>query len=89
MPAINKMDAKEFEKNKLDLLYQKNLQKLNAVLAFGTVGAITILAAYVTNPIALWQTFTIIAVILFGAAIFYKNINRDLDSLIGKIEKLK
>lgn len=84
-----KMNSKEFEKNKLDLIYQKNLQKLNAVLAFGMVGAITVLAAFVTNPQALLQTFLTLVVVVIVAFVFYKKISKKIDDLIEKNREIK
>ena len=83
------MDAKDFEKNKLDLIYQKNLQKLNAALAFGSVGTITVIAAYITNPALFRITSIIIAIILAMSLIAYARISRDMDVIISKIDKLK
>ncbi len=83
------MDSNEFEKNKLDLIYQKNLQKLNAVLAYGTVGAITVIAAYIANPLAVRQTIIIALFIVLSALALYIKVSGQLDKIIDKIDKLK
>jgi len=78
----------DFEKNRLDLAYKRQLAHLNAVLLLFTIGLLPFLGTFIWDK----ENFTIgfiIATIIFLIAIFwYKRINDTLKKISKQIKKL-
>ncbi|MBI5553998.1 MAG: hypothetical protein HY917_04650 [Candidatus Diapherotrites archaeon] len=61
----------EIRKNRLDLQYQKQLQKYNALLIFITTGILGFIGGILTNPTYALIILLFSAIVVLGGLIYY------------------
>ncbi|MBD3263371.1 hypothetical protein GF374_03255 [Candidatus Woesearchaeota archaeon] len=86
---ISKMEKVKLEKNRLDLIYQRYLQQLNAILAFGTMGSLTIIALLISANVNLANGVLIVTVISIIALVLYMLTIDKMKNILNKIGSLK
>tara|TARA_Y100000310_G_scaffold243038_1_gene247399 strand:- start:1750 stop:1998 length:249 start_codon:yes stop_codon:yes gene_type:complete len=79
---------KSFEKNRLDLAYQRQLHYLNGVLALATVGIFSFLGTFIWNREFLLQGLIIVTIFLIVAYYFHNKIDKNLKEISNKIKEL-
>ncbi|MBS3100154.1 hypothetical protein J4463_02975 [Candidatus Pacearchaeota archaeon] len=80
--------SKSFEKNRLDLAYQKQLHYLNGVIALGTIGILSFIGTFIWNKENLKIGVIIVTTILIIDYLWYKNIDNSLKEISLKIKAL-
>jgi hypothetical protein len=79
---------KEFEKNRLDLAYQKQLHYLNGVITLATVGAVTFLGTFIWNKDYLLIGFIIVIIFIIIAYYLHNKIDKNLKAISNQIKEL-
>lgn len=79
---------KEFEKNRLDLAYQRQLYYLNGVIALGTIGAVTFLGTFIWNKDYLLIGLIIVTIFIIIAYYLHNKIDQNLKAISNKIKDL-
>ena len=79
---------KEFEKNRLDLAYKRQLHYLNAVLLLATVGILSFISTFIWKRELLFQGFFLSILILIIVYFWYKKIDNALKSISDQIKNL-
>jgi len=83
------MDTEYFRKNVLDLRYQEQLQKLNAVLVFISVGVLSFVGTFVWKFELLGVgVFISVAIIVIGYTL-YKITKDRMNGILSEIESIK
>lgn len=80
----------EVQKNKIDLQYNKELQKLNALLILVSTGALSLFASVFVAP----NYFSVILgasvlVIIAGLAYYYKVMRPRMETLVGSLTEIE
>lgn len=79
---------KNFEKNRLDLAYQRQLSHLNAVLALGTIGLFTFAGTFIWNKLFISYGLLILTIISLICIFWYRKIDRSLQEISNQIKDL-
>lgn len=79
---------KNFEKNRLDLAYQRQLHYLNGTIVFATLGILTFLGTFIWNKENLLIGFIIVVVSIIISFHAHKKINKNLEKISNKIKNL-
>jgi len=77
-----------FEKNRLDLAYQRQLYYLNRVIALATIGFISFLGTFIWNKEKLLIGFIILTTLSLISYAWHKQINKKLKEISENIQKL-
>ena len=83
------LNSKYIEKNILDLRYQEHLQKLNAILIFMSVGALSFFGTFIWNIELLGVGIIISIIILVSGFLIYSKIKNSMDDILTDIKKIK
>lgn len=84
------MSNKNFKKNKLDLEYHGESQKLNAFLILITAGLLTFISAFLflrDNKI-FYYGLAISLIVFVAGLIFYKKSSKRMGEILSEIEEL-
>ena len=79
---------REFEKNRLDLAYQRQLTHLNAVLFLATTGLISFIGTFIWNKDYLVYGFLILIAIFLISIFWYIKINKTIKGISLEIKNL-
>ena len=79
---------KEFEKNRLDLAYQKQLHYLNGVIAIATIGILSFLGTFIWNKDYLLTGFIIVILLMIISYYLHKKIDKNLKEISNQIRDL-
>ena len=79
---------KNFEKNRLDLAYRKQLTYLNAILTFVSIGIISFIGTFIWNKDYLIYGLFFVIIIFIIFYLFYLNIDKNLKAISNKIKEL-
>ncbi len=79
---------KEFEKNRLDLAYRRQLSYLNAVLLLATTGLLSFIGTFIWNKDFITYGFIILIIISLISIFWYKKINDTLKNISLEIKNL-
>jgi len=79
---------KQFEKNRLDLAYKRQLNYLNIVLLLGTIGVLSFMSTFMWKRELLLQGSIISFSIIIIAYFWHKKINESLKRISNKISDL-
>jgi len=83
------MDKVDFKKNILDLRYQEQLQQLNAVLIFISVGVLGFVGSFIWQPDYLALGFVLSVIIVSIGYLLYQKTKNRMNEIISEIEKIK
>ncbi len=83
------MNAGDFRKNVLDLRYQEQLQKLNAILIFISVGILGFVGTFVWQYESLAVGLLISIAIMGAGFILYRRTKDMMDTILLEIENIK
>ena len=80
---------KQFEKNRLDLAYQRQLQYLNAILILGTLGILSFLGSiFIWDQKYLSFCFILLIICIIIAYFGHNKINKNLKGISNQIKDL-
>lgn len=79
---------KQFEKNRLDLAYKRQLNYLNIVLLFGTIGILSFMGTFIWKRELLLHGFIVSFSILIIVYFLHKKIDKSLKEISNKISRL-
>ena len=79
---------KQFEKNRLDLAYERQLYYLNVVLLLATIGILSFISTFIWKRELLLQGFIISFLILIIVYFLHKKIDKSLKEISNKIKNL-
>ena len=79
---------KQFEKNRLDLAYQRQLHYLNGVIALATIGVLSFLGTFIWNREFILTGFIIVTLLLLIAYFLHNKIDKNLKEISNKIKEL-
>ncbi|MBI2628720.1 hypothetical protein HYW74_01400 [Candidatus Pacearchaeota archaeon] len=82
------MVDKSFEKNRLDLAYQRQLHYLNGIIALTTIGMISFLGTFIWNKDYLLVGLIIVTIFVIIAYYLHRKIDRNLKEISNKIKEL-
>jgi len=83
------MKAEDFRKNVLDLRYQEQLQKLNAVLVFISVGILGFVGSFVWQYESLAAGVLISIIVMSLGFILYRRTKHRMDGILSEIEAIE
>ncbi|MDP2973606.1 MAG: hypothetical protein Q8N60_01005, partial [Candidatus Diapherotrites archaeon] len=75
--------------NILDLRYQEQLQQLNAVLIFISVGVLGFVGSFIWQPDYLALGFVLSVIIVSIGYLLYQKTKNRMNEIISEIEKIK
>jgi len=79
---------KQFEKNRLDLAYERQLHYLNAVLLLATIGILSFISTFIWKRELLLHGFIISFLILIIVYFLHRKIDKSLKEISNKIRNL-
>ena len=79
---------KNFEKNRLDLAYKKQLSYLNGVIALFTIGLISFIGTFIWNEDKLLIGLIMVSTIIIFSYYAHKKIDNNLKEISNKIKEL-
>lgn len=80
---------KEFEKNRLDLAYQRQLYHLNAVLLLSTVGLLSFIGTFIWKSESFNYGFIFSIIISLVCYYWYKKIDKTIRNISNEIKRLQ
>lgn len=83
------MENAHIEKNRLDLMYHRSLQEHNAILILATTGALAFIGTYVWNQAYIKGGALLSGFIWIFCFLWYRQVNQNLEGILGKLDKLK
>lgn len=79
---------KNFEKNRLDLAYKRQLHYLNAVLMLISIGILSFIGTFIWNRDYLTYGFLLTLLILVISYAFHNSVNKKLKEISEQIKAL-
>ena len=79
---------KNFEKNRLDLAYQKQLSYLNAILTLLTTGVVSFLTTIFIKREFILEGIVIFVVFLLIAGFWFKKVDTNMKNISDEIKRL-
>jgi hypothetical protein len=83
------MKVEEYRKNILDLRYQEQLQKLNAILVFISVGILGFVGSFVWQYESLAAGLLISIIVMVLGFILYRRTKDRMEGILSEIEAIK